>query len=143
MRISFLLFIVPLITITLGLPVPGADVSSIGERDLPLLNGRSIEHRDNGGPPIDPDPRSGETLAREQSLFKKDSEEHLEPRVIGAVIKVAKLAVEGIMAIVNHVKAKIEQEKEVGPKALSNVGRYLILTPGRCETRGRRRSSQT
>ncbi|TEB20020.1 hypothetical protein FA13DRAFT_1085284 [Coprinellus micaceus] len=121
MRISFLLSIVPLITFALGLPVPGVDVSSLEERDLPLLDGRSVEpvhvsdreRRDSSGPPLDFDSRSGETLAPEQSLFKKDSGEHLEPRVVGAVIKVAKLAVEGIMAIVNHVKAKIEQEKEM------------------------------
>lgn len=150
MRISFLLSIVPLISLTLGLPVPGTDVSSLGERDLPLADGRAIEavhveskeRRDSDGLPPDLGSRSGITSTQGQSLFKKDSGEHLEPRVIGAVVKVAKLAVEAIMAIVDHVKAKIEQEKEVGPKAPHNGGVTFTLSPFRCETPGRSGSSQ-
>ena len=135
MRISLLLPIIPLITFTLGFPVPQSGVSSLEERDFDLFEARAIEvaeyeerdfetvddrsfgnyyeieERELDDPPLDFESRSDPP--EDQSLYRKDSGDHLEPRLAGAIAEGAQMLVEGIMAIVNLVKAKVEKEKQV------------------------------
>ena len=135
MRISLLLPIILFIALTLGLPVPEPNVSSLEERDLnffeprgmdvaehkardvEVVGGRSlemkyeIEERDPEDSPLYFYSRS--ESEEEQSLYRKDSGDQLEPRLAGAIAQGAQMLVEGIMSIVNLVKAKVAKEKEV------------------------------
>ena len=110
MRLYLLLSILSFALHVLSLPVPdgsGADVQDLMYRQETDEGTYDLEER-SAEPSVD---------GYQPALYRKDEtisgDPELQPRAVGAILEGVQMLVEGIMAIFNHIQAKVQHDKNV------------------------------